>query len=373
MLEQVFQRVPELSPFIRFLHGDGAVGAAMVQAGPDYIFLTGSTATGKKVMQAAAERLIPVACELGGKDAMIVLEDADLESAAKWGVWGAFYNTGQACMSVERVYVVEAAYEEFVRLAVEHTQRLKVGYTIDQKSPYYMGPMTDPRQVKIIERHLQDAQEKGARILTGGGKNEMFFEPAVLVDVDHSMLLMQEETFGPFMPIVKVRDEEEAIRLANDCSLGLGASVWSGDLERAHRVAHRIEASSVVINDTIAQFAIPLLPFGGIKQSGYGRTHGKEGLMQFTRPYAYLYGQPPASWDLTVVARKPGNYRLMAGLTRLMFGVGAQRLQPVAELLEEAAKPLQPKSPVLGLSAALAAGAALSGIVLASKRRRAKQ
>lgn len=321
LIETLLQRVPELAPYIRVVHGDGRVGAALIAARPDYIHLTGSTATGRKVMQAAAEHLIPVACELGGKDAMLVLEDADVDAAARWGVWGAYFNAGQTCMSVERVYVAESLYDEFVRLASHYTEQFKMGYTTDLNSPFSVGPVTDPRQVKIIERHLADALAKGARIVTGGQQDGMFFSPTVLVDVDHSMLIMQDETFGPLMPIMKVKDEAEAIRMANDNSFGLAGSIWSRDVKRAERVAKQIQASSFIINDTIAQFGIPMLPFGGVKDSGAGRTHGKEGLMQFTRPYSYAIGTPPLKWDIATVARKPGHYALVGAILGLAFGV----------------------------------------------------
>ncbi|MFN2196905.1 MAG: aldehyde dehydrogenase family protein, partial [Anaerolineales bacterium] len=282
LMADLIKRVPELSPFVRVFHGDGSVGAAMVQMKPDYIFLTGSTPTGKIVSRAAAENLTPFACELGGKDAMLVLEDADIASAAKWGVWGSNFNTGQTCMSVERVYVVESVYDEFVRYAVEETQRLRVGYSTELDSPLHLGPITDPRQLKTIQSHLEDALVKGARVAVGGKVNGMFIEPTILLDVDHSMLVMQDETFGPLMPIMKVRDEAEAIRMANDCSFGLGASVWSRDVARAQRVARQLEAAAIVVNDTIAQFGVPMLPFGGIKQSGYGREMGRHALENYT-------------------------------------------------------------------------------------------
>ncbi|MER2598064.1 MAG: aldehyde dehydrogenase family protein [Caldilineales bacterium] len=341
LMERLIERVPEMRPFVRVVHGDGRVGSALVQSKPDYIFLTGSTATGRKVSQAAAELLIPSACELGGKDAMIVLPDADLEAAARWGAWGAFFNAGQTCMAVERVYVHEQVYEQFLDLAIDEAQRISMGYSREPGSKFYMGPITDPRQLKVIQRHLEDALARGARILTGGQIEGNFVSPTVLVDVTHDMLLMQEETFGPLMPIMKVSNEAEAIELANANEFGLGASVWSRDMHQAWKVARQVDASSVILNDTIAQFAIPMLPFGGTKHSGYGRIHGKEGVMQFTRPYAYAVGQAPLAVDVATIMRSPGNYALGKAILKVTRGASmTQRLEPVGDLVQGTAKRL---------------------------------
>jgi acyl-CoA reductase-like NAD-dependent aldehyde dehydrogenase len=334
LIEKLFNRLPALAPYVRVLHGDGATGAALVKSAPDYIFLTGSGSTARHVLLAAAENLTPVACELGGKDAMIVLEDADIERAARWGLWGAVFNAGQTCMAVERVYVVEPVYEHFVERVVAEAQALKVGYTDQPDSPYHLGAITMPRQMEIIQSHLQDALARGAKILTGGQRHDMFFEPTVLVDVDHTMRLMREETFGPLFPIMKVKDEAEAIRLANDSEYGLGGSVWSRDMARAETVAHQLRAGSVLVNDSIMQFGVPLLPFGGVKKSGSGRTHGREGLLEFTQSYAYTVGQPPLPFDLATIVRRPGHYRLAAAVIQLVFRRSArQKLQAVTGLL----------------------------------------
>jgi acyl-CoA reductase-like NAD-dependent aldehyde dehydrogenase len=329
LMEEIFKRVPELAPYVRVMHGDGEVGAALVQAAPDYIFVTGSTLTGKKVMAAASENLVPVACELGGKDAVIILEDADIEKAARWTVWGAFFNSGQTCIAVSRVYVVESRYEEFVERAMHHRNLLKIGYSTELESSFYLGPMTDPRQLKIIDRHMQDALAKGAQVLAGGTLNGMFFEPVVMTNVDHSMLIMREETFGPILPIMKVKDEAEAIRMANDSNFGLGASIWSNNIPRAERVAHQVQAGAILVNDSVAQIAIPMLPFGGIKHSGYGRIHGKAGLLQFTQPYSYAVSNPPTPLDIGVVLREPGHYKTGYQLLHLLFGATLrQKLEP---------------------------------------------
>ena len=325
LVEHLLRLTPELTPFVRVVHGDGKVGAALTQAHPDFIFLTGSTATGRKIMQTAAETLTPIALELGGKDAMLVLDDADLPAAARWGAWGAFFNTGQTCMAVERVYVVAPLYEQFIRLAVQAAQEFKSGYTTDLNSPYSMGPVTDPRQIKIIDRHLEDALAKGAHLLTGGKQQGGFYDPMVLVDVDHSMLVMREETFGPFLPIMKVQNEDEAVRLANDSAYGLGASIWSQNMAHARRIAGQVQAASVIINDAIAQFGIPMLPFGGVKDSGFGRTHGREGLMQFTRPFSYAIGNPPFKWDIATVLRENGHYELTAAIMGVVFGTSMRQ------------------------------------------------
>ncbi len=336
LIERLVQSVPELAPFVRVVHGDGKVGAALVSAQPDYIFVTGSTATGKKIMQAASENLTPVSLELGGKDAMIVLDDADLSAAARWGAWGAFFHAGQTCMAVERAYVVESKYDEFVELATRQAQSLKSGYSAELDSPYFMGPITDPRQVKIIDEHLQDATKKGAKILTGGKREGMFYDPIVMVNVNADMKIMRDETFGPVLPIVKVRNEEEAIRLANDSAFGLCASIWSDDARRAKRVAHQIEAGAVIVNDALAQFGVPMLPFGGVKDSGFGRTHGKDGLLQFTRPHSYALGGAPVKFDIATLLRENGHYKLATVLMGVLFGATfKQKMEALAEFFRK--------------------------------------
>lgn len=369
MIEQLFQKVPELAPYVRFLHGDGRVGAAMVQSRPDLIFLTGSTKTGRLVMRAAAENMTPVICELGGKDPMIVLEDADIAAAAHWGAWGAFYNTGQTCMAVERIYVVESVYDRFLDAFVEETRKLKQGYSPEIENPNDLGPLTFQRQVDIIEDHVQDALDKGAQIIHGGKREGLYMEPTVMVNVDHSMKIMREETFGPVVPIMMVDDELHAIQLANDSNLGLSASVWSRNLAHAEQVAHQLYVGSVNINDTMSHFAIPRLPFGGVKESGIGRTHGKKDLLQFTQTRAFVVGNPPLPFDIATILRQPGNYRLGSGIIHLAFGTSLkQKIEPVVDLLEE--KEMKPKAKKMGTAVGLTAafGAAVLAFVLRTRK-----
>jgi acyl-CoA reductase-like NAD-dependent aldehyde dehydrogenase len=365
LIERLFQSVPELSPFVRVVHGDGRVGAALVETRPDLVFLTGSTATGRKVAESTARNMTPFICELGGKDPMIVLEDADVEKAAHWGVWGAFFHSGQTCVSVERVYVVAEVYDRFVQTVVAETRRLRQGYSPAIENPYDIGPLSFERQVGIIESHMQDALAKGARVLAGGQRQGLFMEPTVVVDVDHTMLLMQDETFGPIMPIMKVRDEEEAIRLANDSYYGLSASVWSEDLEHARRVAERLEVGSVVVNDTIAHYAVSSLPFGGVKQSGTARTHGKQDILQFTQTKAYGIGGAPIFLDVAAKLREPNNYGLMSALLHLLFGVTPrQRLRPVTHGMGEAMEAVQRSPKRAAAFAGIAAGVAAVAVSL---------
>jgi succinate-semialdehyde dehydrogenase/glutarate-semialdehyde dehydrogenase len=265
--------------------GEGAAGAALLRAPIDKLVFTGSVSTGKRIAMAAAERLLPVVLELGGKDPMLVLEDADVEVASSAAVWGAFVNAGQACLSVERCYVHRSLYEQFVKSCAEKTKQLRVGNGMDADTD--VGPMIHERQVWIVESHVEDAKAHGVRVLAGGqrlpelGKN--FYAPTVLAEVTQSMRIMQEETFGPVLPVMACADDDEAVRLANDSEYGLAASVWTRDRKRGERLAKRIHAGTVMVNDVISCFGISEAPHGGVKSSGVGRTHGRFGLDEMVR------------------------------------------------------------------------------------------
>ncbi len=372
LIEQLIQSVPELSPFVRVLHGDGQVGQLMLDTQPDLIFLTGSTKTGKIIARKAAETMTPFICELGGKDPMIVLEDADIEAAARWGTWGAFYSTGQTCMSVERVYVVESVYQQFLEAALHETKKLKVGYSADKNSLNDLGPLTCGRQQTTVDDHLQDAMAKGANILYSGKREGLFVEPIILTDVNHSMKVMQEETFGPVMPVMPVADEAEAIRLANESDYGLSACVWSEDQARAERVAHQLEVGSVNINDAISHYPVSLLPFGGVKKSGNARTHGRDEVLQFTQARSYAVGTAPLPFDVATMMRAPGNYRLGSAILHLMFGVTPrQKVKPVVAELERVRRNGQRPMKLPAARALTAAGlfAGAMGLLMAFLRK----
>lgn len=267
--------------------GDGETGAALVRADIDKVAFTGSTATGRKIMAAAAERLTPVVLELGGKDAMIVCEDADIERAARGAVWGAFFGCGQVCMSVERAYVVEAVYDDFVGAVVAEARRVR---TSDEPEAM-IGSLIAPFQLEKLERQLNDARERGARVLLGGRRvvgPGYFFEPTVLVDVTHDMQVMRDETFGPVLPIMRVTDEQEALRLAADTEYGLDASVWSRDKTKARRMAEKLDVGTALINDHLINYSMVDVPFGGVRLSGFGRVHGLEGMREFVRPKSWV-------------------------------------------------------------------------------------
>lgn len=247
----------------------------------DFIHFTGSSRTGAKVAERAARRLTPVSLELGGKDPMIVLEDADVELAAQAAVWGGMFNAGQMCVSVERVYVLDAVYDQFVAAAVAAIEKLKVGAGAGN----HIGSLIDQTQVDVTDRHVREALAAGARALTGGARAEgNFYPPTVLVDVDHSMTCMTEETFGPTLPIMKVSSVAEAVRLANDSPYGLSASVFSKDVERAKDVALQLDAGAVNINDVVANLMCITAPMGGWKESGIGaRFGGADGMRKYCR------------------------------------------------------------------------------------------
>jgi acyl-CoA reductase-like NAD-dependent aldehyde dehydrogenase len=260
--------------------GDGLTGAALLHSPIDKLVFTGSLATGKRIAVEAAEKLLPLVLELGGKDPMLVLDDADIDVASSAAVWGAFMNAGQACLSVERCYVHRSLYQPFLTACAQKTKKLHVASGTNPQTD--VGPLIHQRQLQVVEAHVQDAIARGARVVVGGtalpelGPN--FYKPTVLADVTHEMRIMREETFGPVLPVMAFEDDEEALHLANDSEFGLAASIWTRNRRRGERLARRIQAGTVMVNDLISCFGISEAPHGGTKSSGMGRAHGRFGL-----------------------------------------------------------------------------------------------
>ena len=298
---EIFDKAGAPKDLLQVLTGNGRTGAALVDAAPDKIMFTGSVATGRRIAEAAAKNLTPVVLELGGKDAMIVFEDANLELAADAAVWGAFCNAGQSCSSVERLYVHESVAEKLATLIVTKTRKLKQGVGTDEDVS--IGAMSSERQLRVVEEHVEDFRREGARILTGGRRASVpscgfsrqspegetssggfFYEPTVIYGANNDMRPMREETFGPTLPIAIFKTEEEAVRLANDSEFGLTASVWTRSIRRGERIARQIEAGTVCVNEVLYTHGIGQTPWGGFKNSGRGRTHGLEGLMELVQP-----------------------------------------------------------------------------------------
>ncbi len=282
-LAELFAEVVDTEPVLQVVTGLGETGASLCRnPGIDVLAFTGSAATGRKVMAACAENLTKVVMECGGKDAMIVDADADLEKAAEAALWGGCANSGQTCAGVERVYVHDEVYEPFLAEVTRQANGLRAGD--DAEADY--GPITMPSQMDIIRRHLTDALERGARAVVGGIESirDPFVDPVVVVDVPNDAPLMTEETFGPIVPVVRVPDVDEAIRLANDSPYGLGATVFSRG--RGMEIARSLDCGMVSVNSVLRFAGVPSLPFGGRGESGFGRIHGEDGLKEFTQPRA---------------------------------------------------------------------------------------
>jgi len=315
-IAEIFRRAGLPAGLFEVVTGDGSTGAALVDARVDKIIFTGSVATGKRVAEAAAKYLTPVVLELGGKDPMIVLEDANIENAARGAVWGAFANAGQACASVERCYVHESIAPRFIERVIAETSTLKQGFGTGEAVD--VGAMSNERQLQIVEEHVSDAKQRGAKVLTGGHRaanlKGFFYQPTVLTDVDHSMVIMRDETFGPVLPVMTFKTDAEAIALANDSVYGLTASVWTKNLRRGRRIAQLIEAGTVMVNEVVYTHGIAQTPWGGVKESGYGRTHGRMGLLELVAAKHVHVNRISFLPDLWWFGYGPNAAKLFAGL-----------------------------------------------------------
>ncbi|MEU2001231.1 aldehyde dehydrogenase family protein [Rhodococcus sp. NPDC019627] len=312
LIEAFTEAIPEF-PVLQVVTGDGSTGAALCRSKVNKIGFTGSTATGKKVMAACAESLTPVLMECGGKDALIVNADADLDSAADAAVWGGLSNAGQTCLGVERVYVHDKVFDEFVDQVVTLASRIRAGSDTDA----HIGPMTMPSQVDVIRRHIDDALDKGGRAVLGGpdAVEGRFVQPTVLVDVPEDSIAVTEETFGPTFVVSRVRNMDEAVERANASRYGLGVSVFSR--KHGEDIARRIRTGAVSVNSYVLYAAVPGLPLGGVDDSGFGRVHGADGLREFTFPRAMTRQRFPSVLPLTTFRRT----RLVDSLVRVLITV----------------------------------------------------
>jgi acyl-CoA reductase-like NAD-dependent aldehyde dehydrogenase len=311
-LVETFASVVPEHPVLQLVTGLGDTGAALCRAGVDKIAFTGSARTGRKVMAACAENLVPVLMECGGKDAMIVDDDADVTKAVDAALWGGMQNAGQACISIERVYATDKVYDAFVAELTAKAATLVAGESY--------GPITMPSQVDIIRDHIADALASGGRALTGGGIDGYLVEPTVLVDVPESSKAVQEETFGPTLTVTRVRDAEEALRLTNDSSYGLAGSVFGK--KRGMDIAARMRSGMTSVNQVAAFAGVPGLPFGGSGESGFGRIHGEDGLREFTRAKAITRQRYDLPVKVLSFDRTAKTDALLARAVKLLHGRG---------------------------------------------------
>ncbi|MFG1951109.1 aldehyde dehydrogenase family protein [Micromonospora sp. NPDC048830] len=314
-LVDTFAEVVPEHPVFTAVHGLGDVGAALCRSGVDKLAFTGSTATAKKVMAACAESLTPVLVEAGGKDAMIVDSDADLDAAAEACVWGALTNAGQTCIGIERVYAVEPVFDAFVGKVVERAGRLTVGAEAAD-----IGPITMPGQLDVIRRHIDDALARGGRAVLGGADavRPPYVHPTVLVDVPEDSAAVREETFGPTLTVNRVRDADEAVARANALPYGLGGSVFGR--RRAVAIARRLRSGMAAVNSTLAFAGMSTLPFGGVGDSGFGRIHGEDGLREFGRAKAVTRRRARSLLPAMTFERTPADVARLVKATKLMYG-----------------------------------------------------
>ena len=311
LVDSFAEVVPEY-PVLQAVHGLGDVGAALCRSGVGKMSFTGSTATAKKVLAACAENLVPAVIEAGGKDALIVDEDADVEAAAEAAVWGSMTNAGQTCIGIERVYAVAPVYDAFVAAVVAKAGKLRTGTEI--------GPITMPKQLDIIREHIDDALAKGGRAVLGGAGavQPPYVSPTVLVDVPSDSSEIRDETFGPTMTITRVADADEAVRKANDTAYGLGGSVFGR--KNAVRIARRLRSGMVAVNSTLTFAGMGNLPFGGVGESGFGRVHGEDGLREFARAKAITVRRGPSMLPAATFERTPAQVATIVKALRLLYG-----------------------------------------------------
>jgi aldehyde dehydrogenase (NAD+) len=317
-LVRTFQEAVPQEPVLSLVTGFGDTGAALCRSGVGKIAFTGSSRTGRRVMAACAEGLVPVLMECGGKDAMVVADDADIDSAADAAVWGGMSNAGQTCIGIERVYVAAPVYDQFLDAVRAKLDGVRAGS--DDEASY--GPITMPSQVDVIEDHLREAFDRGATAVVGGpdAVHRPFVDPVVLTDVPEDARAVTDETFGPTLTVQKVRDAEEGVEKANATNYGLAGAIFSASKERAMELAGRMRSGMTSINSVIAFASVPSLPFGGVGESGFGRIHGADGLREFTRPKAITSQRFALPVQLTSFSRPASAAPALAKVLGLLHG-----------------------------------------------------
>ncbi len=318
LIIHLFDRIALPEGLVQHVIGKGETGGQLIDSKPDLVFFTGGVKTGQTIMAKASQHPIPVILELGGKDAMLVFDDANLERACNAAMYGAFSNSGQVCVATERLYVQETCYPEFVKTLQDAVAKLTVGHGPEGD----LGALTSLDQYSIVEAHYQDAIAKGAKASSPLQLNGRYLKPVVLWDVTHDMRIMREETFGALLPVMTFNSEEEAVRLANDSDYGLNASVWSTDIDKAERVARQLQVGNWAVNDVIKNIGHAGLPFGGVKNSGFGRYHGAEGLRNFTYTVSGLTSRSKLNDEPNWFPYSDLRYQQMKGFIDFIFGGG---------------------------------------------------
>ncbi len=328
-IEEIFQKAELPEGVLNVLYGDGKVGREILNQPIKKVFFTGSSQTGKEIMKVCSERLIPVVFELGGKDPMIVLKDANLDTTAWASVWGSLFNCGQTCSSVERIYVEEEIVEPFIQKIVEKMKKLKIG--ID------FGPIQNEKQLRKVKEHLDDALSKGGKIIYQidiKEKKGLFFPPTLLCNLNEDMKCIKEETFGPLIRIIPVKDWKEAIELANSSNMGLSASIWTNDLKKAENMAKEIQAGTVWINNLLYSYNATQCPWGGIKESGIGRVHGKFALLEATYPKLICFERGKKKSELWWFPYDEKKLKMLRDGITFLFGRGIKRLKLIPSLIK---------------------------------------
>lgn len=319
LIMQLLGRCDLPAELVQHVVGKAETGEHLVDGRPDLIFFTGGIKAGRAIMARAAQHPVPVILELGGKDAMLVFDDANLRRACNAALYGAFSNSGQVCVAVERLYVQDSCYRQFVQMLQDATAKLTIGHgeTGD------LGALTSLEQYAIVEAHYRDALDKGAKASGPLQLNGRYLQPVVLWDVTQEMRIMREETFGALLPVMAFSTEEQALQLANDSDYGLNASVWSTDIDKAERVAKQLQVGNWAVNDVIKNIGHAGLPFGGVKNSGFGRYHGAEGLRNFTATVSGLTSRSKLDDEPNWFPYSDLRYLQMRGFIDFIFGNGS--------------------------------------------------